>query len=71
MWLLKQVDLIVLAAAAVAASPALGLAQNHAPNPFRAVEGVWAPLPDGRWGSTSAPETRLARWKDPVTMGNW
>jgi sugar lactone lactonase YvrE len=53
---LRQVGLIVVAAtAAVAASPALGLAQNHAPNPFRTVEGVWAPLPDGRdWGSTSA-----------------
>ena len=29
-------------------------AQNHAPNPYRMVEG-WAELPDGRkWGSTSA-----------------
>lgn len=29
-------------------------AQNHAPNPYRTVEG-WAELPDGReWGSTSA-----------------
>ncbi|MBE39915.1 MAG: hypothetical protein CL480_01030 [Acidobacteria bacterium] len=32
-------------------------AQNQAPNPYRTVEGVWAPLPDGRsWGSTSAVE---------------
>ena len=30
-------------------------AQMTAPNPYRAVEGVWAPLPDGRtWGATSA-----------------
>ena len=32
-------------------------AQNSAPNPYRTVEGVWAPLPDGReWGSTSLVE---------------
>ncbi len=32
-----------------------GAAQMTAPNPYRAVEGVWAPLPDGRtWGATSA-----------------
>ena len=32
-------------------------AQNQAPTPYRTVEGVWAPLPDGRsWGSTSAVE---------------
>ena len=32
-------------------------AQNEAPNPYRTVEGIWAPLPDGRsWGSTSAVE---------------
>ncbi|MEX2495352.1 MAG: peptidyl-alpha-hydroxyglycine alpha-amidating lyase family protein [Woeseia sp.] len=42
----------------IAASAALGAAmaqaQNHAPNPYRAVEG-WAALPDGReWGATSA-----------------
>ena len=31
------------------------LAQNHAPNPYRTVDGVCAQLPDGReWGSTSA-----------------
>lgn len=29
--------------------------QMTAPNPYQAVEGVWAPLPDGRtWGATSA-----------------
>ncbi len=32
-------------------------AQNTAPNPYRTVPGVWAPLPDGRdWGSTSLVE---------------
>lgn len=32
-------------------------AQNHAPNPYTTVPGVWAQLPDGRsWGSTSAVE---------------
>ena len=31
------------------------LAQNHAPNPYRTVEGVWGQLGQGRtWGSTSA-----------------
>jgi sugar lactone lactonase YvrE len=31
------------------------VAQNHAPNPYRTVEGVWGQLPEGRtWGSTSA-----------------
>jgi len=30
-------------------------AQMTAPNPYRTLDGVWAPLPDGReWGSTSA-----------------
>jgi len=33
----------------------LAYAQNHAPNPYRTVEGVWGKLPDGRtWGATSA-----------------
>ena len=33
---------------------ALVNAQNHAPNPYRSIEG-WAKLPDGRvWGATSA-----------------
>ncbi len=32
-------------------------AQNNAPNPYQTVEGVWAPLPDGReWGATSLVE---------------
>ncbi len=32
-------------------------AQNAAPNPYRTVAGIWAPLPDGRdWGSTSLVE---------------
>ncbi len=30
-------------------------AQNHAPNPYRPVEGGWGQLPEGRtWGATSA-----------------
>ena len=38
-------------------SPNISYAQNHAPNPYRTVEGVWAPLPDDReWGSTSLVE---------------
>ncbi len=54
----SRVGFIMLAAAvAVAATAAPGSAQNHAPNPYQTVEGVWAPLPDGRdWGSTSAVE---------------
>ena len=39
------------------ATASVANAQNHAPNPYRTVEGVWAPLPDGReWGSTSLVE---------------
>ncbi len=35
--------------------PASGSAQMVAPNPYAALPGVWAELPDGRtWGSTSA-----------------
>ncbi len=54
----SRIAFILLAAAAgVAVSAARGLAQNHAPNPYQTVPGVWAPLPDGRqWGSTSAVE---------------
>ena len=38
-------------------TPNISYAQNHAPNPYRTVEGVWAPLPDDReWGSTSLVE---------------
>lgn len=46
---------LLVAAVAVSATVAIGAyAQNHAPNPYRAVEG-WAKMPRGRsWGSTSA-----------------
>jgi len=44
-----------VAAALVAGSGRATLAQNHAPNPYTTVEGVWGQLPDGRtWGATSA-----------------
>jgi DNA-binding beta-propeller fold protein YncE len=45
-----------LAASVVAALMAAPVnAQNHAPNPYRTVPGVWAELPNGRaWGATSA-----------------
>ena len=30
-------------------------AQNHAPNPYETIEGIWGKLPEGRtWGATSA-----------------
>jgi sugar lactone lactonase YvrE len=47
---------IALAATAWTAIPGSAVrAQNTASNPYSTVEGVWAPLPDGRtWGSTSA-----------------
>ncbi len=47
-------DLAVTAALlATLAGPVL--AQNHAPNPYRTVDGVWGQLEQGRtWGSTSA-----------------
>jgi len=42
-----------VALAVVGVVPALS--QMTAPNPYRAVSDVWAPLPDGRsWGATSA-----------------
>ncbi len=48
--------LVSVGVAAGATAPALH-AQNSAPNPYRTVPGVWAPLPDGRdWGSTSLVE---------------
>lgn len=56
---LTRVGLVTAATAAVLpfAAPEI-FAQNHAPNPYQTVGGVWAPLPDGReWGSTSAVET--------------
>ena len=44
----------ITALAATCLLAAAAWAQNHAPNPYRTVEG-WAKLPDGReWGSTSA-----------------
>ena len=45
-----------LAAVLVALSARVpAFAQNHAPNTYDTVPGVWAELPDGRtWGSTSA-----------------
>ena len=39
--------------AVIAVFQATAHAQNHAPNPYRAVEGVWGKLPEGMsWGST-------------------
>jgi sugar lactone lactonase YvrE len=44
----------VAAAALVLTCGGVAGAQNHAPNPYKAVDG-WATLPDGRtWGATSA-----------------
>ncbi|MFQ5790657.1 MAG: peptidyl-alpha-hydroxyglycine alpha-amidating lyase family protein [Acidobacteriota bacterium] len=46
---------MLIATVAVIATSGVAIhAQNHAPNPYRTVEG-WAKLPEGReWGSTSA-----------------
>ena len=45
--------LLLLALAIAIATSAY--AQNHAPNPYRTVDGVWGQLSEGRtWGSTSA-----------------
>ena len=45
--------LLLLALSLTFAMPVL--AQNHAPNPYRAVPDVWGELPEDRaWGSTSA-----------------
>jgi hypothetical protein len=53
---IRQSGMVALAwvlAAAVQVQPAM--AQNHASNPYRTVEGVWGELPEGRsWGSTSS-----------------
>jgi len=50
---LRVVLVALVAACAFSAGPQAS-AQNHAPNPYRTIEG-WAKLPDGReWGSTSA-----------------
>ncbi|MBW3534900.1 MAG: peptidyl-alpha-hydroxyglycine alpha-amidating lyase family protein [Gemmatimonadetes bacterium] len=49
------IALLVLVACAASAAPDRAAAQMTAPNPYRAVNGIWAPLPDGRaWGATSA-----------------
>ena len=49
--------LAIVGVVTLMATSRVGYAQNHAPNPYRTVEGVWAPLPDGReWGSTSLVE---------------
>ena len=44
---------------AVTAFIGLGVeAQNHAPNPYDTVEGIWGKLPAGRtWGSSSAVQS--------------
>ncbi len=45
---------VIAATAVIALSGLAASGQNHAPNPYRAVEG-WAQLPDQRtWGSMSA-----------------
>ena len=50
---LRTIAAAMLAAGCLAGATAAP-AQNHAPNPYRTVEG-WASLPDGReWGATSA-----------------
>ena len=49
-----RVALVALVAAGAFSTAPETFAQNHAPNPYRTIEG-WAKLPDGReWGSTSA-----------------
>ena len=49
--------MLLLIGAGVGATAVVLEAQNSAPNPYRTVAGVWAPLPDGRdWGSTSLVE---------------
>jgi streptogramin lyase len=49
-----RVALVTLVAACAFSAAPGASAQNHAPNPYRTIEG-WAKLPDGReWGSTSA-----------------
>lgn len=51
---MKRRTLILATAFALAGLATNALAQNHAPNPYRIMDG-WAKLPDGRtWGSTSA-----------------
>ena len=53
---IRQIGFELVATAALLATLAGPvLAQNHAPNPYRTVDGVWGQLEEGRtWGSTSA-----------------
>ena len=52
--LLKARTIALTALVACSLLAGTAYAQNHAPNPYRTVEG-WATLPDGRqWGATSA-----------------
>ena len=52
-----RLGLAIVGVVTLMATSSVAYAQNHAPNPYRTVEGVWAPLPDGReWGSTSLVE---------------
>jgi NHL repeat len=56
----------ILALGAVMVTQASAVAQMTAPNPYRGVDGVWAPLPIGRtWGATSAV------YPTPDGMGIW
>lgn len=53
-FMTKTCHVALLAAAVFALQGGVANAQNHAPNPYRTIEG-WAKLPDGReWGATSA-----------------
>ncbi len=53
----ERLGLAIVGVVTFMATSSVAYAQNHAPNPYRTVEGVWAPLPDGReWGSTSLVE---------------
>lgn len=53
----ERLGFVIVGVVTLLATSSMAYAQNHAPNPYRTVEGVWAPLPDGReWGSTSLVE---------------
>ena len=53
-FITKTRNVALLAAAVFALLSGIAGAQNHAPNPYKTIEG-WAKLPDGReWGATSA-----------------
>ena len=53
----ERLGLVIVGVVTLLATSSVAYAQNPAPNPYRTVEGVWAPLPDGReWGSTSLVE---------------